>query len=261
MAVAAAPYVHARPQAPPRVRTNPMDSSPIKSTPNSTVVIVEERLSPESSTEKGLALNPLSFLLGIMRDPDATPEQRMRAARVAARYKHVSVPPDKMPAVDEYGFSISRALAKAIADDWLRLELLQSGRLGAETADYVDEASRIHARQAERDKFLECVPGYSPEKDFQRQTELLNKRRRDKLSMSEHTELAYVLARTTAYGARFNRTPEGRARNRAGQLTARKWMRAAGRAKPLGLTAAEESELKRLYEEFPSLAPVPLCLD
>jgi len=120
MAVAAAPYVHAKPQAPSRVRTNPMDSSPIKSAPDFTGQKMEEELrAPEQGGGGGGDLSPLNYLLSVMKDPDATLKQQIKAARVAARYSHVAIPPDKMPAVDEYGFSISRTLAKAIADDWL----------------------------------------------------------------------------------------------------------------------------------------------
>jgi hypothetical protein len=45
MATAVAPFVHSRPQAPTRKRTNPMDLSPIKSSPDFTVRKMEETLS------------------------------------------------------------------------------------------------------------------------------------------------------------------------------------------------------------------------
>ena len=44
MAMAAAPFFHAKPQAPPRVRTNPICSSPIKSSPDFTQPKMEEEL-------------------------------------------------------------------------------------------------------------------------------------------------------------------------------------------------------------------------
>jgi hypothetical protein len=44
MAAVAAPFVHARPQAPPRKRTNPMDSSSVKEVANSTAQKMEEKL-------------------------------------------------------------------------------------------------------------------------------------------------------------------------------------------------------------------------
>ncbi len=55
MAVAAAPFVHAKPQAPPRVRTNPMGSSPIKSSPDFTPFKMQEELRvPETVGADGL---------------------------------------------------------------------------------------------------------------------------------------------------------------------------------------------------------------
>ena len=262
MAAAAVPFVHAKPQAPPRKRTNPMDSSPLKGASDFTVQKIEEKLSvPEQCGEGGGDLSPLNFLLGVMKDPDAAPKQRIKAARVAARYTHVPVVPDKMPAVDEYGFAMSRTLAKTIKDDWWRLEILESGRMGAVSADHVGEASRIRARQAERDKFLECPPGYFPQQDLKRRGELLEKKWRGQLTMAEETELAYVVARIAASQASSNRTPAGRARRRIEELKARVWMRAAGRAKPLGLTPAEVSEIDQLCKEFPGAGTPHMTLE
>ena len=80
---------------------------------------------------QGAELSPLQFLLNLMIDPAATPRQCIRAARVAARYRHAPMAPDKMPSEDEYGFAISRTLAMAIKADWLALGalwyLLQGG--------------------------------------------------------------------------------------------------------------------------------------
>ena len=264
MAVAAAPFVHAKPQAPPRVRTNPMDSGPIKGLPDFTPPKMEEKLSaPEQSGESGAVMSPLQFLLSVMKDPDATPQQRMKAARVAARYAHAAVPPDKLAAVDEYGFAISRTLAKAIADDWLRLSLLHSRR-SAETKsnNHIKEASEIYARQAQRDEFLQCPEGYSTEQDQKRLAVLHQKSWRCELSMAEETELAYVVARIVASGASERRTPEGRARSRIEELEARVLMRIFGRIKPSGLTPEEQSEIDQLSEKFPSLKrPEPTPLD
>ena len=85
----------------------------------------ELKAAEQPGENDGADLSPLQFLLQVMNDPDATPKQRIKAARVAARYKHVPVAPDKQPAVDEYGFAISRTLAKAIKDDWLALNKLE----------------------------------------------------------------------------------------------------------------------------------------
>jgi hypothetical protein len=232
MAAAAAPFVHAKPKVSPRVRTNPMDSSPLKGVPDCAAQNQEDRLTAaEQASDGGQDLSPLKFLIGVMNDSEAPPKLRIRAARIAARYKHFHVQPNKMAAVDEYGFTISRTLAKAIADDWLRL------RVAPKTAKDEREASEIRVRQAKRDEFLQCPPGYSVEQDLQRRSELLGKRRKawKALTMAEETELAYVVARITASEAAFYRTPEGRAHRRLQALDS---VRAAGRAN----TEAEEKE-------------------
>jgi hypothetical protein len=61
-------------------------------------------------------LDPLSFLLGVMRDEAAAPRERFKAARIAARYQHK---PPARPAhlvEDEFGFKIDPAVAKAVAE-------------------------------------------------------------------------------------------------------------------------------------------------
>jgi hypothetical protein len=274
MAVAAAPFAHAKPQAPPRVRTNPMDSSPIKglpdaippepdpikSRPDSIQPKMEEELKGlEQPGENGVDLNPLQFLLSVMKDPDATPQQRIKAARVAARYTHAAMPPDKLAAVDEYGFAISRTLAKTIGDDWVRLKLLESGRLGGVmTTSHLNEAAAIYARQAQRDEFLQCPPGYSSRLDEERLAVLQPYwPPRDDLSMAEQTELGYVVARITAAGVSYRRTPEGRASRRLDELSGKETIRQVGKIGPVGLTPEEKSEREQLYEKFPSLKPEP----
>ena len=218
---------------------------------------MEDQLSGPVQAGDAVELSPLSFLLGVMKDPDATPKQRIKAARIAVRYKHVPLPPQKMPPVDEYGFSMSRSLVKAIFDDWWRLHVIESGRLGPESAEYVEESAQIRARQDERDKFLQAPPGYSSARDWERQNELAYKKWGSKLSMAEMTEFAYVTARITASRAAFNKTPEGRANRRIDELNARQQMRTLGGAKALEWTAAEESELEQLYQVVPSRRPDP----
>jgi hypothetical protein len=254
LAAAAAPFLHTKPKAPSRVRTNPMDSRPLKNAPACAVQKPEQDLStphttPERTADGEPDLSPLKFLIAVMNDSEATPKQRIRAARIAARYTRVHLQPDKVASVDEYGFSISRTLAKTIADDWCLLELYESGR-PANSEKYVQKASEIYSRQAERDQFLQCPPGYSPENDLKRRSELDAKIGKGTASMAEKTEFAYVVARITASEAAFNRSPEGRARLRVKELRARSGMRTAGTS-----TLEEEQELERLHNEFPSLGP------
>lgn len=256
MAVAAAPFVHAKRQASAPVHTSP-NPGPAGPSSISTAYLMEDQLSGPVQAGDAVELSPLSFLLGVMKDRDATPKQQIKAARIAVRYKHVPLPPQKMPSVDEYGFSMSRSLVKAIFDDWWRLHVIESGRLGPESAKYVEESAQIRARQDERDKFLQAPPGYSSARDWKRQNELADKKWRSKLSMAEMTEFAYVTARITASEAAFNKTPEGRASRRIGELNARQRMRTLGGAKALEWTAGEESELEQLYQVVPSHRPDP----
>jgi hypothetical protein len=235
-----------------------MDSNPLRVSPHSIAVRMEEELSDpaeggnDQASNNGAELSPLGFLLSVMKDPDATPKQRIKAVRVAARYKHVPIPPDKLPAVDEYGFSISRALAKTIGQDWWRQYVIESKCLGPVTLDRLDELSRIYARQAERDEFLQCPPGYSPKQDYKRRHELVEKRWRGSVtqwSAAEDTELAYICARITASEAGFNRTPDGRLRRRLGELQIKSRLRrffSTGESKP---NRAEEAEKIRLEQE------------
>ena len=191
--------------------------------------------------DRGVELSPLEFLLDVMKDPAVTPRQRIRAARVAARYQHTPVVPDKIPAVDEYGFAISRTLAIAIKDDWLALGGLEVASKDAE------KRAEIRARQAQRDELLQCPPGYSPDRDVERREELLKKHR----SKAEETELAYVIARITASEAVFYRTPEGRIHRRLEDLEYRREAANREKNRRVGLTRAEGKELDELRKKYP----------
>ena len=58
--------------------------------------------------------------------------------------------------------------------------------------------------------------------DLKRRDQLHQKWRRRELSMAEETELAFVIARITAFEAAFNRTPEGQIRRRMADLKSRR---------------------------------------
>jgi hypothetical protein len=266
MAVAAAPFVHTKPQAARRVRTNPMDASPIRSAPDISAAKMDGGLSaPEQSADGEQDLSPLNFLLSVMKDPDATAKQRIRAAKVAARYKHAPVPPDNVPSTDEYGFAISRTLAKAIGEDLSRLAYLESDRCRAELADAEAEAAEIRARQTERYQMLQCPPGYSPERDVKRWAELTARWRKSRSTMAEETEYAFIIARMEVYDASVCRTASGRARRRIEELEAKSRMRKRRKAtnepitieqmaldmNKLELAPAEASELQQLRKDFP----------
>jgi hypothetical protein len=72
----------------------------------------------------------LDFLLGVMADPTADSEQRVKAAAVAARYKHAVAAPDpEAPSIvvaDKFGFTVAPDLARAERDDRLREATLRT---------------------------------------------------------------------------------------------------------------------------------------
>lgn len=197
----------------------------------------------------GSDLSPLQFLLLVMNEPDAAPEQRIKAARVAARYIHVTLALDKQPALDEYGFAISRTLANAIKDDWSALNAL--GVLSKEAP----RRAEILARQAERDKILRCPAGYSPESDQKRIRELNSNRPPRKLSNAEETELAFAIARVTASKAAFNRSPEGQIHRRIADLQYKRNAANKERNRRVGLTRGEGRELDELLEQYEAKLP------
>ncbi len=74
---------------------------------------------PEPTRHGGLRpLSPLEFLMAVMTDPEAAPRQRMRAAQVAARYKHrpADAQAPAEPVEDEFGFSIDPQVARTIRE-------------------------------------------------------------------------------------------------------------------------------------------------
>jgi hypothetical protein len=83
LASAAAPYVHTKPKAPSRVRTNPMDSGALKSALVCAAQKQEDEsgdpeVAPEQASDGDTDLSPLKFLIGVMNDSEATPKQRIR---------------------------------------------------------------------------------------------------------------------------------------------------------------------------------------
>jgi hypothetical protein len=66
----------------------------------------------------------LDFLLGAMADPAASARERLKAAKVAARYKHAvgeqAKAPNTIVVEDKFGFKVDPELARAERDDRLR---------------------------------------------------------------------------------------------------------------------------------------------
>ncbi|HEV3159278.1 MAG TPA: hypothetical protein VGZ89_04765, partial [Xanthobacteraceae bacterium] len=108
LAAKAAPFVHARPEPIRKKRTDPLDlRDRLGESGDLKFGKVEAKPDPAKAAVNGDAgqgadagggengdpgggqgLSPVDFLLGVMNDSTADPEQRVKAAAVAARYKH-----------------------------------------------------------------------------------------------------------------------------------------------------------------------------
>jgi hypothetical protein len=206
-------------------------------------------------------VSPLDFLLGVMRDPNVSPEQRIRAAQLAAPYVHAKAgmarSSDRARSAELIDpgvtFTIDPAIAKRLRDDKMRLQELhrkasspkQCG--GPLSAAEEQEECVLRARIDETAKGLKCPEGYGAieaRKDFQRVEDLFYERitPRRSLTEAEDAEEAQLIARITAFGE----TPEGRARRRILELK-----------HTYHCTAAEQSELDSLLTLYPALPPDP----
>jgi hypothetical protein len=120
MAATAAQFVHPSVKGPPKIRLNRFGANG-----DFSVRRMEGVLTPGGlGAAGGGDFTPLGFLLSVMNDPDATPQQRIRAARVAARYRHAQANADEASIVieDRFGFKINPVLARSIRADWVRDE-------------------------------------------------------------------------------------------------------------------------------------------
>jgi hypothetical protein len=265
MAVAAAPFVHIRPRSSRRERAAPTQ-------PGSALGIghasrfsdfsaqrVEAKLNAAVPRAAGGAdLAPLDFLLSVMKDPDATTRQRIKAARVSALYLHPHAHPDDMPIVaeDPFGFDIDPVVARALRDDWWREYQLLQERLAqqkifkSEDIPPGPEELELQARVAERVKTLRCPPGYGAGESMKDRDRLhaffcrrISPPPYNILTEAEDAEEAHLRGRVAAYEARPE-GPEGRARSRIFALGSRRFSRS-------GLSAAEQSELDELRNRYP----------
>jgi hypothetical protein len=175
---------------------------------------------------------PLEFLLGIMRDPDAPHELRIKAAQVTLPFVHARPasarpgdPPGTAKLIDGSGaFTVAVAVAEALRDDYHRLGELVRKKCGDPlSAAEAEEESRIRARIKDRAGVIGCPAGYGLEqaqKDSSRLHELHCKRISPPsygggaLSEAEDAEEAQLRARLAA----FEESPEGCARRRIREL-------------------------------------------
>jgi hypothetical protein len=268
MAAAAAPFVHAKPEPARNKRPDPLD---LRDRLGETGDLKFGRSEATSATDRSGGgdggLSPLDFLLGVMSDPTATPRQRVKAAGVAARYKHApaAAGPAAIPTVivveDKFGFKVDTELARAERDDRLREATLgataYTGKKGSREEKLAEEDSeQIGKRRAERLARLSFPDGYAyadRQNDENRLAQLSSKRSsRKKLTPEEDAEEAHLAVRVLHPKAK----PEPRVFV-AGPMQM-KWPttriaeldeRVVGGETLTGLEEAERQDLRRRYPE------------
>jgi hypothetical protein len=203
------------------------------------------------------AISPLDFLLGIMRDPNASSELRIRAAAQAAPFIHAKPgtarpgdPAGTAKLIDGTGaFTIDNAVAKALRDAYHRLGELVRKKDPLSAAELKEE-SNLRVRIADRARAIGCAAGYGlkqAQQDNNRLHQLYCKRISPPscgggaLPDGEDTEEAQLRARVAA----FEESPEGCARRRIRDLEMQNFCG--------GRSAAEQNELDNLRTLYPDL--------
>jgi hypothetical protein len=227
-----------------------------RGTPNKKTALRNAALAAAAANPEIL---PLDFMLGIMRDPDASFERRIRAAQAAAPFIHARPgsarpgdPAGTVKLMDGTGaFTIDNAVAKALRDDYHRLGALQRKKCGDPlSAAEVEEESKIRACIGDRARAIVCPAGYGlkqAQKDSNRLHQLYCKRISPPscgggaLPDAEDAEEAQPRARVAA----FDESPEGCARHRIRDLEMQDFRG--------GRSAAEQNELDSLRTLYPDL--------
>jgi hypothetical protein len=251
IAATAASYVHAKPEP---ARNKRSDSVDLPDRTGDTEDLRFQKLEAKPAADG--TLSPLDILLAVMNDPSATPRQRVKAAGVAARYKHPPAGAPDAPTVivveDKFGFKVDPELARAERDDRLRAKWLDESGFRFEEGSDEEKAvkekwAQIRKRRAERLALLQYPQGYLADdlaKDCKRLEELMKTRiERKKLTPEEDAEEAHLATRVASY--QLNPELLGKAGIR--DLEERS-------AIGLQLTAAEEQELRDLRKRYPELA-------
>jgi hypothetical protein len=223
-----------------------------KGTPNKGTALKKAALSAASADP---AITPLQFLLGVMRDPTAPVDLRIRVARAAAPLVHgkpgiASPEVGKAGAID--GFTIDIEEAKALRDIEHRLAVFLRKRYGPSenggplTDAEIVEESELDAMFHKRAAALVSPPGYGSGdamKDRNRLHQLNCKRLSPpscgggELKGADDEEEAILSARIAAY----RHSPEGRDRARMLKLM----------FKDRRLCVDEQAELDGLRAKYP----------
>jgi hypothetical protein len=226
-------------------------TAPSKTTRGATI----DHFDPTLAARRNVGSNP--EVLGVMRDPQAPTDLRIRVARAAAPLVHGKrgiAPPGagKAGAIRETdGFAIDIEEAKALRDIEHRLAVFLRKRFGPSengglpTDAEIVEESKLDAMFHKRAAALECPPGYRDSdamKDSDRLHQLNCKRLSPpscgggELKGADDDEEALLTARLAAY----RHSPEGRDRARRHELMFKR-----------RLSVDEQDELGRLKAEYP----------
>jgi hypothetical protein len=113
MAATAAPLFHAKPKA---VAGNGRSE---RKRGEDEIELVAKPRSDEGASEEGIS--PLEFLQSVMTDPTTPPQLRIRAARIAAPFKHgkpIEPAADTAEVIskDKYGFEVDQGFARKLRD-------------------------------------------------------------------------------------------------------------------------------------------------
>jgi hypothetical protein len=226
-----------------------------RGTPNKKTVLSNAAISAVAANPD---LTPLDFLRGVMLDPNASPDMRLKAAQAAAPYIHAKPrrgahpgdPADATLLGETGAFTIDTMVAKALGDDHERLNYLMRKEAaprvygGPLSAAEADEESRLRRSIAEKARAIGCPAGYGSREarhDGSRLHQLYCKRISPggSLAGAEDIEEAHLVARVAA----FDESPEGCARRRIFELILEDYGR--------GLSATQRNELHRLQTLYP----------
>jgi len=215
MAATAAPFVHARPEPARKKRPDPLDLRDwLGDTADLKFGNFEAKPTANGGGGEGGGeggwLSPLDFLLGVMADSTATPRQRVKAAAVAARYKHAYAhalgtnAPTVLVVEDKFGFKVDPELARAERDDSVREDRLRATSYmrkedSVEAKVAKQELEQIGKRRSERVAVVKFPAGYiysDREADQARLRQFYSKRlSRKKLTPEEEAEEAHLAVR------------------------------------------------------------------
>src|ERR1700730_17754685 len=231
-----------------------------RGTPNKKTALRDSALAAAATNPEIL---PLDYLLGIVRDANASSELRFKAAQTTLPFVHAKPgsarpgdPAGTAKLIDGTGaFAIDNAVAKALRDDYHRLgELLRKKCGDPLSAAEVEEESKLGACIADRARPIGCQAGYGlkqAQKDGNRLHQLYCKRISPPscgggaLPDAEDAEEAQLRARVAA----FDESPEGCARRRIRDLEMQDFRG--------GRSADEQNELDSLRTLYPDLPPDP----